>query len=220
LRGVVRSARQLVTEEIMADSSSQGIAIVGAGSLGQTFAAMLAAAGKPVVLLSTSAGAHRLRKAMRIRLRGALSLDVAVGRPPADPGCIGLTDDPADLPSETGLVFATKGHQLAGAAEAVRTVWPCPGDDAAWVSGLQNGLLKDDVLAQAFGADRVVGAATITSAQRESSGEILVVGRGITYFGEFDARLSARASAAARLLSDAGLPGRATGEIHSVLWSK
>jgi len=199
---------------------SSTLSIVGAGSLGQTFAAMLAASGQPATVLATAAGAARLLAAGSVRIRGGLTLDVAVAPAPAPLGSIGIATDPAALPDGTGLLFTTKGHQLAGAVASIRGVWPRPGDEAAWTAGLQNGLVKDELLAEAFGARRVVGAATITSAQREPDGEILLIGKGITYLGEMDAPSSARVLAAVEALRRAGLPAEPAADIRGVLWSK
>jgi len=204
----------------MSQTSSPVLSIVGAGSLGQTLAAMLAASGQPVTVLSTAGSARRLLEAGAVRIRGGTSLDVRVAPAPAAPGSVGIVTEAAALPDGAGLLFTPKGHQLPAAIAAIRGAWPRPGDEAAWVAGLQNGLLKDELLAEAFGAGRVVGAATITSAQREPNGEILFIGKGITYLGEFDAPPSARVAAAADALRSAGLPAEPARDIRSVLWSK
>jgi hypothetical protein len=61
----------------------------------------------------------------------------------------------------------TKAHQLAGAATVCAIAW-----EAWW--RVQNGLVKDDILTAAFGAERVLGMATIYSAGRRPGGEVLV----------------------------------------------
>lgn len=196
------------------------LAIVGAGSLGQAFAALLAQSGQPVTLLATPGTAARLREAGRIRLRGVVTAEIAVAAAPGPAGTVGVTADPAALPAGAGLLFMTKGHQLRGAAAAVRAAWPVPGDGAAWVGGVQNGLAKDDLLAEAFGPERVVGAVTILGAAREADGAIAVAALGCTYLGEFDGRRSARVAAAVEALRKAGIPAEDPADIRSVLWSK
>src|SRR6476469_7014646 len=131
------------------------LAFVGAGALGQIFAALLAQSGQPVTLLARPATAAQLLTAGSIRLRGAVDLTVPVAAVAA-PGTVGVTADPAQLPAGAGLIFLTKGHDLPGAIAAVRPAWPRPGDGDAWVAGFQNGMQKDDLLAGAFGAGRVV----------------------------------------------------------------
>ncbi|MBI3455551.1 MAG: ketopantoate reductase family protein [Candidatus Rokubacteria bacterium] len=204
----------------MTEHASPGLAFVGAGSLGQAFAALLAASGQAATLLATPTTAARLREAGRIRLRGVVTLDVPVAPAPAPSATVGVTADPSRLPAGVGVLFATKGHQLAGAIQAVRSVWPPAGDTAAWVGGLQNGVVKDDRLAGAFGAERVVGAVTILGAQREPDGQVTVTTLGATYLGELDGGPTTRVRAAAETLRKAGIPAEESAHIRSVLWSK
>jgi 2-dehydropantoate 2-reductase len=203
--------------------SVEQLALVGAGSLGQAFAALLARSGQPVTLVATPATLSRLQGAGSIRLRGIVTLDVPVASAPAPAGTIGLTGDPADLPRGAGILFATKGHQLREAAAHVRAAWPGSGDGVGWVGGLQNGMAKDDVLAAVFGADRVVGAVTILGGERRSDGEIAVASLGCTYLGELRtgaAEPSGRVSDAVARLQAAGIPAEAPPDIRTVLWSK
>jgi 2-dehydropantoate 2-reductase len=196
------------------------LAIVGAGSLGQSFAAALAATGRAVALLATPRSAEALRKAGQVRLRGAIELEVAVTGEAGQPGAVFVTTEPAELPAGAGVIFTPKGHQLAGAIAQVRAAWPRAGDEAAWVCGIQNGVVKDDLLAEAFGRERTVGAVTILGAAREGDGTVAVSSRGATYLGELDGRPSERAEAAAAALVEAGAPTEAVTNIQTVLWSK
>jgi 2-dehydropantoate 2-reductase len=189
------------------------LGIVGAGSLGQTYAATLATSGTEVTLLATPRSAKALRDAGAIRVRGAVELEVPVS-------LVNLTTDPRKLPRGAGVIFTTKGRELLGAARQVRAGWPVGEDPDAWVAGIQNGVVKDDVLAEVFGADRVVGGVTIVGAQREEDGRVACTSRGATYFGELDGRLSARARAAVDTFNRAGLPTELATDIRSVIWSK
>jgi ketopantoate reductase len=87
-----------------------GLALVGAGSLGQTFAGLLARSGQAVTLLATPGTAARLRAAGCVRLLGAVDGAVPVAAAPAPPGAVGVTADPAALPAGAGVLFTTKGH--------------------------------------------------------------------------------------------------------------
>jgi 2-dehydropantoate 2-reductase len=199
------------------------LALVGAGSLGQAFAALLARSGQPVTLLATPGTLDRLRDTKALRLRGVVSLDVPVGPAPAPAGVVGLTGDPANLPRGGAVLFATKGHHLREAASHVKSKWPAPGDADAWVGGLQNGMAKDDVLAEIFGTERVVGAVTILGGERRSEGEIAVASLGCTFLGEIGtgpAAPTARVADAMERLRAAGIPVEAPPDIRTVLWSK
>lgn len=190
------------------------LAIVGAGALGQAFAAHLSAAGVSVTLLGTARSTASLFEAGRIRLRGASELDVPIVSERGHSGAVTVTANAADLPRGVGVLFTTKAHQLAEACAAVR------GSEPMWVAGVQNGLVKDDILAAAFGPECVLGMATIYSAGRQPSGEVAVSGLGRTYVGELDGRQSERAVGAAALLCAAGIPTESDVDIRSVSWSK
>jgi 2-dehydropantoate 2-reductase len=204
----------------MSNGQTAAIAIIGGGSLGQTYAAFIAHSGQPVTLLTTPGGTARLKKEGVIRLTGGVSLEVPVSPAPAPAGRVAVTTDPKDLPAGAGLLFTTKGHHLREAVANITKVWPSSKDDTGWVAGVQNGLAKDDILAEAFGIERVIGASTITAAQRESDGTVVFTGRGMTYLGEFDALPSDRVKAAVETLTLANLPVEAVKDIRSVLWSK
>jgi len=197
-----------------------GFAIVGAGSLGQAFAGLLARSDQPVTLLATPATAARLLGAGRLRLRGVVTAEIGVAPAPAPAGAVGVSADPAELPAEAGLLFMTKGHQLRAAIAAVRAAWPPAGDRESWVAGVQNGVVKDDRLAGAFGAERLVGAVTILGAARHPDGVVAVGSLGCTYLGELDGRRSERVAAAVAALRKARIPAEEPADIRSVLWSK
>jgi len=203
-----------------ATASSPVLAFVGAGALGQSFAGLLAKHGQAVTLLATQRTAASLLAAGRIRLQGIVACDIPAVSAPAPPGSVGITTDPADLPAGVGTIFLTKGHDLASAIAHVRAAWPRPGDDAAWVAGLQNGLAKDDMLAAAFGASRVVPGATILGGGRGADGVVTVTSLGMTYLGEMAGGSSPRVDAAIDALMAAGIPAEAPASIQSVLWSK
>jgi 2-dehydropantoate 2-reductase len=196
------------------------LSIVGAGSLGQSFSGLLALSGQAVTLLGTSRSASRLLEAGRIQLHGVVDAAVAVAPAPAAPGVVGVTADPAHLPTDTGVIFATKGHDLPAAVAAVRGAWPAAEDRTSWVSGVQNGIVKDDVLTSAFGPERVVGAVTILGAQRETDGGVRVAAHGMTYLGELPGGVSPRIEAAVEQLRRADIPVESTADIQSVIWSK
>jgi ketopantoate reductase len=84
-------------------------------------------------------------------------------------------------------------------------------------------MANDDVLANVFGAGRVVGAVTILGGERRPEGEIAVASLGCTYLGEIgtaSAEPSARVRDAVTRLRAAGIPAEAPPDIRTVLWSK
>ena len=171
-------------------------------------------------MLARPATVAQLLTTESIRLRGAVDLTVPVAAAPAPAGTVGVTADPARLPANAGLIFLTKAHDLPGAIAAVRAVWPRPDDSGSWVAGFQNGMQKDDLLADAFGVERVVGGATILSGQRGEDGVVTVTNLGATYLGELADVDSPRVAFVITALTRAGIPAEAPADIRSVLWSK
>jgi 2-dehydropantoate 2-reductase len=204
----------------MSETTAPGLCFVGAGSLGQAFAALLASNGQAVTLVATPVTATHLLAGGSIRVKGVVAVEVSVAPAPAPPGTVGVTADPGRIPAGAGVIFMTKGHQLVETIAAACAVWPAAGDETAWVAGVQNGVVKDDLLAAAFGSERVLLAATIFGAQRLTDGEITVASLGRTYFGERGGGISARVGAVVETLQAAEIPAEAPADIQSVLWSK
>lgn len=191
--------------------------IVGGGALGRAFAAALASTGRPVTLLVRSHSVEGLLAEGAIRVKGAIQLDVPVAPAPAPPPGVGVTSDPAELGRSAGVLFTTKAHDLRDAAVGVRDASPAVG---FWVAGLQNGLAKDDLLAAAFGQDRVVGAATVFGVRREEDGSVTAAGLGATLLGEFTAGHEQRAADLDAALRAAGLPSELVTDARAMTWAK
>lgn len=179
------------------------IAVVGPGSLGCVFAALLAHSDNDVVLVGRPERVRQLRE-QGVRIHGLQELHLTV---PA-------TSDPASVGPVDLLLLCTKAR---GTRDLLATLRSIP---AAAVASLQNGILKDTLLAEAFGPERVIGAATMVGAERQSDGSVEFTARGTTYVGEFDGRLSDRVGGLIAALDDAGLPAQAPPNIDSVIWSK
>jgi 2-dehydropantoate 2-reductase len=199
-----------------------GFAFVGAGSLGLTLAAALAAAGIEATLLGRPDSSAALLAAGEIAVSGALSVRAPVAPAPAPAGVVGVTADPASLPDVVGTLFVTKGHQLEAAVGelAARRAGSLRRPVSGWVAGMQNGVVKDDVLAAAYGDGRVLAAATVLGARRAGAGEVMVSGLGTTYFGERAGPAGARVLEARDAFRAAGIPTEAVDDAASLLWAK
>src|SRR5262245_28970025 len=104
------------------------LAFVGAGALGQAFAAILAANNQPVTILATKARAAQLHSDRLVRLSGVHQLAIPIAAAPAPAGTIGITTDPAQLGVVEGLIFTTKAHQLPDAITTVCRAWETSGE--------------------------------------------------------------------------------------------
>jgi 2-dehydropantoate 2-reductase len=202
------------------DAAAAGaFAIVGAGSLGLSLGAALAASGHTVTVLGRASTAAGLLEARKVQVEGLLDLSVPVSGEAARPGHLCVVDDPAQLPPVTGTIFTTKGHQLQAAVDQVAAAGPAILGNC-WFAGLQNGVIKDDVLAAAFGPGRVLGAATVLNARRTEVARVTVGSMGMTYFGELGAPPSPRVTAACEAFRAAGLPTTVVDDGRSLVWSK
>ena len=192
--------------------------IVGAGSMGLTFAATLARAGHLVTVLGRPRSAEALLSLGSVDVSGQLAFTVPVAGLPARPGQVAVIGQAADIPPGDAILFTPKGQDLP---ESILEVAGTRADHGgAWVAGLQNGIVKDDLLAQAFGPANVVGAASVLGARRISAGEVYIGGLGTTYFGEFGAPSSDRTDGITAAFLGAGLPCIVVPDIRALLWAK
>ena len=178
-------------------------AILGAGAIGSIIGAHLARAGHSVVMLARGARAAYLEE-HGITLRGLAEFTTPVR----------TLRDPHSLQSAGTLIVATK---TPGTAEALRPLQR-PQLDVAF--SIQNGPLKNELLTQAFGRERVLGALADTSGELLPDGEVLFTRNVNIYVGELGGGDSARAKHIAHTLDSSGVRAAATAEIQTLEWSK
>src|SRR4051794_36253866 len=116
------------------------IAVMGTGGVGGYFGARLAQAGHEVAFVARGRQLEALRD-HGLRVESPLG-DVHLPT-------VEVTDDPADISAVDLVLFGVKLWDTRAAAEAVT---PLLGDDTAVVS-FQNGVVKDDILRAALGAE-------------------------------------------------------------------
>jgi 2-dehydropantoate 2-reductase len=178
-------------------------AVLGAGAIGSILAAHLARAGHSVVVLARGDRARAVERD-GLRIKGLAELAVRVP----------VITDPAQLAGADTLVVAMKtpGTEAALARLAHAQV------DAAL--SIQNGVVKDELLARAFGANRVLGALADTSGELLPSGEVLFTRNVSLPLGELAGGLSERAQRIAGMIDQAGVRSIAVADIVSREWSK
>jgi 2-dehydropantoate 2-reductase len=184
------------------------VVVVGAGALGITFSAALAASGTKTTLVARRDTSKALQEAGRLSITGALSLEA-----PLDESTIDLRE-PDEIDHADVIIFATKAHDLGSAARAVSHI------SGACVLGIQNGIVTNALLCDVFGNSAVLGATTTIAAERRGAGEVAITNLGPTYIGELDADRSDRSAAVVEQLQAAALPTKLVPNIESVQWSK
>jgi 2-dehydropantoate 2-reductase len=178
-------------------------AVLGAGALGSILGAHLARAGHSVAMLA------RGRRADHIRVAGLQITGLAEIITP-----VTVITDPAQLRSAGTLIVAMKTPGTDAALERLRHV------DLDVALSIQNGPIKNDLLAQVFGETRVLGALANTSGELRSTGEVLFTRNVNILLGELGGDLTTRAQQVARTIDDAGVRATAVTNIRSLEWSK
>lgn len=183
--------------------SRHEFAIVGAGALGSILAAHLARGGRSVVLLARGARAKHLQEhGLTIKGLNEFSIPVPV------------LADPAQLRETGTLIIATKTPGSEQTMESLRHV------NVERALSIQNGVMKDELLSQTYGAQRTLGALADTSGELLASGEVLFTRNVNLFVGELDGTMSDTARGVVKAIDDAGVRATLVPDIVSREWSK
>ena len=184
------------------------IAIMGSGGVGGYFGAKLQKGGADVHFIAR--GAHLA--AMR-----ADGLTVESAHDPIRLPKVNATDDPRSIGPVDIVLFAVK---LWDTESAARSLEPIVGPHTGIIS-LQNGVQKDDVLRQIFGADAVMGGAAYMATTIGRPGVIVQTGHmQRLVFGEYDGKRSQRAEALLAAARSGGINAEIADDIRRALWEK
>jgi 2-dehydropantoate 2-reductase len=178
-------------------------AILGAGAIGSILGAHLARAGHSVVMLVRERRARQIEE-NGLQIRGLADFSVRVPS---------LTH-PSQLAGAGVLVVAMK---TPGTAEALA---PLRKANIDAVFSIQNGLWKNEQLAQSFGERHVLGALANTSGELMPSGGVLFTRNVNLFIGEPGGGLSERAQRIAREIDASGVRSSAVEDILQREWTK
>lgn len=184
-------------------TSRAEFAILGAGAIGSILGAHLARAGHSVVMLARERRAAQLRSD-GLKIKGLAELSTPVS----------ALSDASQLRGAEVLVVAMKTPGTAEALEPLRKA------EIGVAFSIQNGLWKNDALAGAFGADRVLGCLANTSGELLPSGEVLFTRNVNIYVGELAGGASQRADRIARAIDSSGVRSTAVPDVLSREWTK
>lgn len=177
--------------------------VLGAGAIGSIIGAHLARSGHSVAMVARGLRAAQVQEhGLRIHGLSTFSEIVPV-----------ITDVSRCQGAEV-LVVATKALDTAKILEPFRTV------PLAAAFSIQNGVMKNVHLAEAFGDGRVLGAIANTSGELQPDGRVLFTRNELIGIGETSDSLSARAQRIAGDLDGAGVRARAVANIRSLEWAK
>ncbi len=178
-------------------------AILGPGAIGSIIGAHLARSGHSVIMLARGERARQITQ-LGLRITGLAELSQAVA----------VLTEPASLRGAGVLIVATKTYNTVAALAPLRDAqFDC-------VLSIQNGLMKNDLLADFFGRDSVLGALADTSGELLRTGEVVFTRNRNIYIGELDGGNSSRAQQVASTLDSSGVRSTAVPNILSLEWSK
>ena len=178
-------------------------AILGAGALGTILGAHLSRAGHEVVMIARGERARVLQR-QGLVLNGLSDIKA---RPM-------VIDDPRKLLDTGTLIIATKAID---SAQALDTLKHLRVENALSV---QNGVLKNELLAAVFGYSRVLGAMADFSGELLANGEVKFTRNVALHIGEEKGGTSPRVDAIVAAIDSAGVRCQAAPDIRTREWSK
>jgi 2-dehydropantoate 2-reductase len=186
--------------------SSLKIAVVGAGALGLYYGALLQRAGHEVHFLLRRDYTAIRHAGLQVRsVAGDFALfPVLAHRDSRDIG-------PVDL-----VLVGLKTFANQVMVDLIRPLV----DARTMLLTLQNGLGNEELLAEAFGAQRTLGGVAFLCANRGEPGTVLHLGEGRIRLGEFSGGLSTRAQHLAERFSAVGAPCEAVSDLIRARWEK
>lgn len=182
------------------------IGVIGAGALGLYYGAMLQHSGEDVhFLLRRDLQAVQQNGLQVFSVNGDFHLPKVAGY--ASPEEIG----PVDL-----VIVGLKTFSNHLLADLVR---PLVGPETAILT-LQNGLGNEELLATAFGPEKVLGGVAFLCSNRGEPGIVHHLGEGKIRLGEFSCGLTPRSTRLAAMFSKAGVPCDAVDDLRRARWEK
>ena len=183
------------------------IVVVGPGAVGCLFASFFAAAKKDLWMLDKRADRARHIDKNGIHVEGIGGERHLSVRTTADPGDIGKAD--------LALICVKSPDTGAAARHAVPIM-----KETTIMMTLQNGLGNVERMAEAVGAEHVVGGTTSQGATLLGIGHVRHAGKGETTIGEISGKITDRLKDLQKLLVDCGFPTKLTDDLDGLLWSK
>jgi 2-dehydropantoate 2-reductase len=170
--------------------------------MGSILAAHLARAGCSVTVLA------RGERATQIEDGGICVTGLSQFTQP-----VRVVRNPADLRGEV-LIVAIKGPDVRAILKSI------PPEPISAALSIQNGLEKNDLLSDAFGSHRVLGALANTSGEMFADGKVAFTRNASIYIGEFDGASTGRAAQIVAAIDGSGVRAQASNQILSLEWSK
>ena len=183
--------------------SQAEFAILGAGAMGSIVGAHLARAGHSVAMLVRERRAKQIA-ADGLRIKGIADFSTPVP----------TIMQPADLKSADVFIVTTK------AIDTAESLAPYRHAAIGTAFSLQNGVMKNDLLAAAFPRAQVLGALSNFSGEMLPSGEVIFTRNINLTLGDLDGRIGPQALDIARTIDASGVRSTAVANIRGYEWAK
>jgi len=182
----------------------------GAGAMGGVWASRLSTAGHDVAILDVA------KDALAAIHRDGLIVEQKDGSAPSFQ--IKATDQPGEIGVADAVIFFTKAHYTAAAADLAR---PTVGSRTTVVS-LQNGWGNSDTLAKFYPAEQIAMGVTYHSAKVVAPGRIAhTADGGPTFIGPYvDGASLDRAATVGEAMTGAGIATTVTPKVKTEVWKK
>ena len=185
------------------------IVVVGAGAIGLLVAGQLADSGQPTILLARPAVAATIeQQRLRVMQDGVLHVAETLVTI-TDPAALGRQDHPPER-----AILCVKAYDTAGALPTLAALNPRA------VLTLQNGIGNEEILADCFGAGRVIGGAITSSVEMAAPGRVEVAKRGGIGVAAMAPEARPATVRALEALRGAGYDAREYGDYRALKWSK
>jgi 2-dehydropantoate 2-reductase len=179
------------------------IVILGAGALGTVLGAHLARAAEDVTLIARGQRAAYLQ-AHGATLTGLVDFTVPIT----------VVTNPQQIHEADVLIVTVKTYDMEPALKSIQHL------QVESVLSLQNGVLKNEQLAQTFGWEKVLGAMTFIGAEVLPTGTVRFTANQGFYLGELPEGTSARVQTLGDTLERSGIVAHVTPSIQVFEWSK
>jgi 2-dehydropantoate 2-reductase len=184
------------------------IAVLGAGAMGSVIGGLLARAGSEVTLVDVSKSTIDAINTNGLKIEDKVGVIETVPLKATDqPGSAGMVD--------LLLVFVKCYHTEA----AVTNALPMIGSHTTVLS-LQNGWGNGPRIAKIAGDDKLLLGVCYHSATVVAPGHVLHAGKGMTFIGEVNGKMSDRLARVAKEFTGAGIEVTSTPNVLKEIWSK
>jgi len=183
------------------------IVIVGPGAMGCLLAAFLLKSKEDLWLLD-----YKKERAAKIAQSG-INMEGVSGNWQVKPKASADINEvgPADL-----IIICVKSYDTKQAIASVKTLIK----ENSAVLTLQNGVGNIEIIAEAIGNDKVIGAVTNLGATLIDTGSVRYAGKGETAIGRMDGKMTVQMRSVREIFNKAGLETKISRDIKGLIWSK